>query len=134
MCLSQEFFIDRDKIKEKYENKGYIDIDDLGKQHAITIKNLIDFGFLRKKKMCHTTELYDFRLTSLGKSYFFAEKRHQLILLKPNKLDKLMERLAEPTPTLLNNDIEGCYSSADKIIKVFVVFIVVGILGFRYFI
>jgi hypothetical protein len=45
-----------------------------------------------------------------------------------------MERLAEPTPTLLNNDIEGCYSSADKIIKVFVVFIVVGILGFRYFI
>jgi len=131
MCLSQEFFINRSKIKVKYENEGYIDIDDLSKQYANTVKDLTDFGFLREKKMYHTAEMYGFKLTGLGKSYFFAEKEYQLILLKPNKIDKLMERLAQPTPTLTRIVTED--ELAGTIMKLFVFFIVAGIGGFMYF-
>ncbi len=95
MCLSGEYFTERDKEHAKYSKRGYISIDVLEYEYNITYEQLADICLLKRKKIHSTADLHDYELTEKG-SELFENTPYQLVLLKPNLLAKLEAIINDP--------------------------------------
>lgn len=94
MSLTPDFFARRAAKEEALREKGYTPLDTL-LQHGITAAQLRRAGLLADKAIAGSADLDDFELTTLGTRYFTAMKRHQLIILKPDRLTALRHHLAQ---------------------------------------
>lgn len=94
MCLSMKFFEERENELIRFKKLGYIDIQELNKTYKISIEQLMAIHLLEKKTEISTADLYDYKITRKGNSLLY-EDPHQLLLLKPNSLNKLNKLLSD---------------------------------------
>lgn len=90
MCLSTEYFEERAEECTKYSELGYKSIETITDTHGITLEQLADICLFKRKstEVRITTDLYRYELTKKG-CELFEFTSSQLILLKPNSIDKL---------------------------------------------
>ena len=95
MCLKPEFFEKREKLRFKYEAEGEIELNrflDKLLPIIITESDLFKIGILQKKEYSDTGDLSDYEVSKLGSEYL-NEREYQLVLVKPNKHQALLQKL-----------------------------------------
>ncbi len=95
MCLEPEFFEERKKLRLKYEAQGEIELSRFLEKllpHIITEKELFKIGILQEKEYSDTGDLSDYEVSKLGSEYL-NEREYQLVLVKPNKHQALLQKL-----------------------------------------
>ena len=93
--FSDDFWTQRDTKKREYEEKGYIDIDDLDKIYHIPIWKLQDADIIKNKKIRRLPYIYDIQPTMYGRLFFRTINNYELILLRPNKLNFFNKKFNE---------------------------------------
>jgi len=93
MCLTEQFFKEREKAREKYLTKGYIDLDDLFEDGRTSEDELFIVGFIQMKEEMSTAELNNWEVSEDGKRYLKEFKNPQLVLVKPGQLDALLQEI-----------------------------------------
>jgi len=89
MSLTKQFFDKRHIALLKFEDIGYINIDDFIKDHSVSLYNLYETGYLTERVISSTANVYDFHVSSKGRQFLKEIKEFELILIKPNCVDKL---------------------------------------------
>lgn len=92
MCLSQEFFAQRQKTLQGCQKQGFQELEEFMVQNAISETQLLQAGLLEMKEIISTAELVDYRVSDKGKAYFKELKRVQLVLVNEKNKKRLLEQ------------------------------------------
>ena len=103
MCLTEEFFIERDRLVELRKEQGYIHESRLQDEFNISYELLRKKG-LYKRVPFTTATLNPLGLTPLGKEFFIEE--YQVISLKPG-LIKVLKEFLQDAPDCEQDDEEA---------------------------
>ena len=90
MSVSARKFRLLNKNREKYTNRGYIELDDLVRYTIVTRKSLTELKIIKAKPIFSTGDLETHDITSKGKEYLVV-KPFQLIMVRPNKIGILIK-------------------------------------------
>lgn len=93
MSLTDEFFIQRGQKINALIEQGYINIDELAKTAGITVDQLIQAQYLSQRNIQSTTDLYNVSVTQLGQPFLIEIKSRDLIVVKPNRLNSLINAI-----------------------------------------
>jgi|TARA_R110002096_G_scaffold168798_5_gene340061 enamine deaminase RidA (YjgF/YER057c/UK114 family) len=93
MSLTDEFFIQRGQKINALIEQGYINIDELAKTAGITVDQLIQAQYLSQRNIQSTADLYNVSVTQLGQPFLKEIKSRDLIVVKPNRLNSLINAI-----------------------------------------
>jgi hypothetical protein len=93
MSLTDEFFIQRNQKLNTLIEQGYINIDELAKTAGITVDQLIQAQYLPPYNIQSTADLYNVSVTKLGQPFLKEIKSLDLIVVKPNRLNSLINAI-----------------------------------------
>ena len=93
MSLTDEFFIQRGQKLNTLIEQGYSNIDELAKTAGITDGQLIQAQYLSQRNIQSTADLYNVSVTQLGQPFLKEIKSRDLIVVKPNRLNSLINAI-----------------------------------------
>jgi hypothetical protein len=93
MSLTDEFFIQRGQKLNTLIEQGYSNIDELAKTAGITDGQLIQAQYLPPYNIQSTADLYNVSVTKLGQPFLKEIKSRDLIVVKPNRLNSLINAI-----------------------------------------
>ena len=96
MCLSIEYFNQREKALVKYRQLGYLSIDEYVDMYHISLKTLKEANIIKDETITSTIDIYPFTLTDQGRKYF-EDGPNQLIVIKKDLINNLEEAISNPT-------------------------------------
>jgi hypothetical protein len=91
MCLTLEFFQDREAARQRYEQRGEVELEIFLEKHGLTTESCMVAGLLQSKHRQSTVELMSYEVSDFGTKYLREVRRHQLILVRRQKGLEMLE-------------------------------------------